>query len=143
MKVDQKKKILRVIDANYNRCREGLRVVEDIFRFVLNDNTARKKIRKLRHSLDTIVNEKVVKDAILSRDSKKDLGRKVDKLEIKRDNITSIIYVNLQRAKESLRVMEELFKILIPNKVENIKKTRYQLYTLEKQILLKTRLEEG
>ena len=135
MKVSEKKKLLRVVDANYNRTREGLRVVEDIFRFVVGDDTTRKKIRTLRHSLDSIAKEKLLKDSILTRDSKKDLGRGVDKLENKREGLNDVIYVNLQRAKESLRVLEELFKVLIPNRVKDIKKARYRLYTLEKQIL--------
>ena len=132
-----KKSILRVVDANYNRCKEGLRVVEDIFRFILQDNSLRKKIRKLRHDLDDIANDKVLKKAILSRDSRGDLGRNVDKLEIKRNNIADIFCVNFQRAKESLRVMEEFFKIINPRRVKDIKKIRYQTYTLEKQVIVK------
>ncbi len=31
------KNTLRLIDANLNRLREGIRVVEDIFRYVYND----------------------------------------------------------------------------------------------------------
>jgi hypothetical protein len=139
MKISEKQKMLRAIDANYNRCREGLRVVEDVFRFILQDDIFRKKIRVVRHSLDDIAKARILKEAILTRDSKKDLGKKVDNLELKRDSLNDIIYANLQRAKESLRVMEEFFKILIPNKVKSIKKIRYQLYTLEKQILLKKR----
>ena len=111
MKASEKQKLLRIVDANYNRCREGLRVVEDIFRFVVCDDTSRKKIRTLRHSLNGVAKEKVVKDSILTRDSKKDLGQSVDVLEIKRGSVNEIVYANLQRAKESLRVMEELFKI--------------------------------
>ena len=137
MKVSEKKKLLRAVDANYNRCREGLRVVEDIFRFVIGDDVVRKKLRTLRHSLDSIAKEKFLKDSILTRDSKKDLGRRVDKLETKREGLNDVIYVNLQRAKESLRVLEELFKVLIPARVKDIKKARYKLYTLEKQILIK------
>jgi len=137
MKVSEKKKLLRVVDANYNRCREGLRVVEDIFRFVIGDDVVRRKLRTLRHSLDSIAKEKLLRDSILTRDSKKDLGRRVDKLETKREGLNDVIYVNLQRAKESLRVLEELFKVLIPNRVKDVKKARYRLYTLEKQILTK------
>ncbi len=137
MKLKEKQNTLRLVDANYNRCREGLRVVEDVFRFVVPDDIFRKKIRTLRHSLDDIAKTKILKKAILTRDSKKDLGRKVDSLEIKRENLSDVIYANLQRAKESLRVMEEFFKLLTPDKVKKIKNIRYKLYTLEKQILLK------
>jgi len=129
------KGILRVIDANFYRCKEGLRVVEDVFRFVSRNDTLRKKIRKLRHSLDFIIQEKILKDAILSRNSREDPGRGTDYLEIKRDSANSILYVNLQRTKESLRVLEEFFKLIIPRHVSRIKRIRYEIYTLEKEIL--------
>ena len=127
--------ILRIVDANFNRCKEGLRVAEDIFRFILQNDYLRKKIRTLRHSLDSIAQEKTLKNAILCRDSKNDPGKSTDCLEIKRDSANSILYINLQRTKESLRVLEEFFKLVIPRRVSLIKKIRYQIYTLEKEIL--------
>jgi thiamine-phosphate pyrophosphorylase len=129
-----RKKILRILDANFNRAKEGLRVVEDIFRYLFENDRLRKKTRKLRHALDFIVKEKFFKEAILSRDSNKDLGKKVDILELKRKNYFEILYVNLQRTKESLRVLEEFFKIVSLKKVNDIKKIRYKLYDLEKEI---------
>jgi thiamine-phosphate pyrophosphorylase len=131
------KGILRIVDANFNRCKEGLRVVEDIFRFVIKDDNLRKKVRRLRHSLDCVTEEKFFKEAVLSRNSKKDLGRRIDYLEIKRKDCIDILYINLQRAKESLRVMEEFFKIISSAKVSYIKKMRYEIYSLEKKIILK------
>jgi len=129
--------VLRVIDANFNRCKEGLRVVEDIFRFIIKQNALRENLRKLRHALDKIAQEKIIKQAILSRDSKNDLGKKCDSLEINRKNVNSLIYINLQRVKESLRVLEEFFKLIIPKHVSKIKKIRYEVYGLEKEILKK------
>lgn len=131
------KGILRVIDANFNRAKEGLRVVEDIFRFILEDNTLRKKTRNVRHSLDVITQEKILKRAILSRDSKSDIGKRIDKLELKRSDASDLLYINLQRVKESLRVLEEFFKIVIPKKVPKIKTIRYEIYALEKKVLKK------
>ena len=131
------KGILRVIDANFNRAKEGLRVVEDIFRFILEDNTLRKKTRGLRHGLDALTQENLLKKSILSRDSKSDIGKDTDELETKRDNATNLLYINLQRVKESLRVLEEFFKIIIPKKVTKIKNIRYETYSLEKKVLKK------
>ncbi|HIE35753.1 MAG TPA: thiamine-phosphate pyrophosphorylase [Candidatus Omnitrophica bacterium] len=129
-----KKGILRVLDANFNRAKEGLRVVEDIFRYLFEDDKLRKKVRRLRHALDFVVKENFFKEAILSRDSNKDLGKNVDVLELRRKNCLDILYVNLQRVKESLRVLEEFFKIVSLKKVNNIKKIRYKLYDLEREI---------
>lgn len=131
------KKLLRVVDANFNRCKEGLRVVEDIFRFVLCNDPIRKKLRTMRHSLDTIANEKVLREAITTRDSRYDLGKHTDSLEIKRKDILDILYINLQRAKESLRVLEEFFKIIAVHRAKQIKKLRYEIYSLEKKIMLR------
>lgn len=130
------KGVLRVIDANYNRFKEGLRVAEDIFRFVLEDDSCREKIRVLRHGFDDIVKDNFLKEGILTRDSESDLGRRTDSLELRRDNVFDLVYINLQRAKESLRVLEELFKIVLPVKVSQLKSMRYQIYTLEKEILV-------
>ena len=131
------KKILRVVDANINRAKEGLRVVEDIFRFVLISDYQRKKVRSIRHNLDKILKEKIVKQAITTRDSIKDSGKATDPLELRRKDCFDIIYANLQRAKESMRVLEECFKIVLPKRVSLIKKLRYELYTVEKNIILK------
>ena len=131
------KGVLRVIDANFNRCKEGLRVVEDIFRFILKEDSLRKISRRLRHCLDKIAQEEILKQAILSRNSTKDLGKKCDALEIKRKDVNNLLYINLQRVKESLRVLEEFFKLIIPQGVARIKKIRYEIYELEKKILKK------
>jgi len=128
------KGVLRVVDANFNRSKEGLRVIEDIFRFVWQDDFLRKKIRTLRHRLDIFKKEKLIKIAINARDSKRDLGKKIDYLEIKRTDVNSILYANIQRVKESMRVLEEFLKLNSPSHVYRIKKMRYEIYTLEKEI---------
>ena len=49
--MDIRKKILRIIDANVNRATEGLRVAEDIVRFVLDDGKLTSKLKNVRHEL--------------------------------------------------------------------------------------------
>lgn len=130
----KEKGILRIIDANYNRAKEGFRVLEDIYRFARVDDKLRKKIRKLRHDLDILAQTKAIKAAINFRDSKNDLGKKTDCLESRRKSLDDIIFSNLQRAKESTRVLEEFFKLENNFYSSQIKKIRYRLYSLEKQI---------
>ncbi|MBU1113185.1 MAG: thiamine-phosphate pyrophosphorylase [Candidatus Omnitrophica bacterium] len=132
-----KKEILRVVDANFNRAKEGLRVVEDTFRFVFEEDSLRKTARTLRHALDSIAREEIFKDAILSRNSRKDIGKALDRLEMKREDSRQILYINFQRVKESLRVLEEFFKLLLPLKVSKVKQIRYQLYQLEQKAVKK------
>lgn len=130
-------KILSLVDANFNRCKEGLRVVEDIFRFTARDDNLRSQARKYRHAMVKLVEPSLVEEAALRRNSKKDLGRKVDSLENKRKNVWEILYKNLQRAKESLRVLEEFSKLIDKKNTSKIKNLRYQIYDFEKKIILK------
>lgn len=132
-----KKKLLRAIDANFNRAKEGLRVVEDSLRFIYENDSLRKKTRKLRHSLDLIAQNKHYIASIKLRDSNADLGKNVDSLELSRTDCQDVLYANLQRVKESLRALEEFFKIIQPSLVAEFKNMRYLAYTLEKNILLK------
>ena len=127
------RKLLRIIDANYNRAKEALRVVEDIFRFCRQDKKMTKKAKVLRHALTApFKNKTIFKKMIAQRDSKRDIGRPTDRLELKRRNIEDIIYANLQRAKESARVLEEIFKIIDKKNVSQFKNLRYNLYSFEK-----------
>lgn len=130
-------KYLTLIDANLNRGKEGLRVVEDIFRFVVCEDKLRNQARTYRHRLVHLVRPSIVKDSILKRNSRKDLGRKVDLLEGKRRNLWDILYRNLQRTKESLRVLEEFSKIIDRKNTSKIKNLRYQIYDFEKEIICK------
>jgi thiamine-phosphate pyrophosphorylase len=132
-----KKKYLPIIDANFNRCKEGLRVVEDIFRFAFKDDRLRKKTRNYRHKLVKLVKPALIQAAIIERDSMQDLGRKLDSLENKRDGLFDTLYRNLQRAKESLRVLEEFSKITDKKNTAKLKNLRYEIYDLEKEIILK------
>jgi len=139
----QRKKILRVIDANYNRAKEGMRVVEDIFRFVTEDDTLRLAARTIRHGITRCVDKALLLDAVQTRDSRLDLGRKTDALELSRKDIQSVLTANLQRAKEALRVLEECLKIILPKDVAGIKRLRYKLYDIEKAIFVCVKNSKG
>ena len=47
----------RILDANANRAREALRVVEDYCRFVLDDRFLSGELKRLRHDLTAILGE--------------------------------------------------------------------------------------
>jgi thiamine-phosphate pyrophosphorylase len=129
--------IFRVIDVNYNRSKEGLRVVEDILRFVVEDDALRRKVRLIRHDLNKVMENEFSGKLLKARNSVKDLGRKTDELEMSRSNLAQLFYANIQRSKESLRVLEEFFKIVNKNKVALLKKNRYRVYELEKNAFKK------
>jgi thiamine-phosphate pyrophosphorylase len=43
----------RLIDANLNRAREGLRVLEDLARFELDDAALSERAKQIRHGIRT------------------------------------------------------------------------------------------
>jgi len=124
--------LYRVIDANLNRLKEGIRVIEDILRYRDNNKELALNLKTLRHRAR--VNE--TKELLKYRDSINDVLRPSTKSEQKRDSITSILSANFKRAEESSRVLEELYKLQNIEYSENFKYIRYELYKLEKEVIL-------
>lgn len=118
---------LRLIDANLNRLREGIRVVEDIFRYVYNDKQTALKLKELRH-LSRLAN---YIELLETRDVKNDVLRSSIKSEQNRTDLYSILIANFKRAQESSRVLEEFCKLISIEDSENFKYIRYELYNLE------------
>src|ERR1044071_6481170 len=125
------KKTLRLLDANLNRAREGLRVVEDTARFLWNDSGLYRRLRRLRHDLHRITAARY-KDLLKSRNSEGDAGRKVK--ENSRASVSSVVSANLRRAQEAVRVLEEYSKVFSPRAAAGFKKIRFQLYVEEKKL---------
>jgi thiamine-phosphate pyrophosphorylase len=124
--------LFRVIDANLNRLKEGIRVVEDIIRYRDNNKELSSKLKSLRHKAR--VDETI--QLLKYRDSINDVLRASTKSEQNRSDILSIITANFKRAQESARVLEELYKLQNIQYSENFKFIRYELYNLEKEIVL-------
>lgn len=124
--------IYRVIDANLNRLKEGIRVVEDIMRYRDNNKELSKKLKSLRHKARIDATKELLKN----RDSINDVLRSSTKSEQIRADIESILSANFKRAEESARVLEEIFKLQDIQQSEKFKTIRYELYNLEKEIIL-------
>ena len=124
--------LFRVVDANINRLKEGIRVVEDIMRYRDNNKELSSKLKSLRH----LAKIQESSELLLHRDSINDVLRPTTKSELNRTDIKSIILANFKRAEESARVLEELFKLHNQEYSENFKYIRYELYNLEKEIVL-------
>ncbi|MFZ9659773.1 MAG: thiamine-phosphate pyrophosphorylase [Arcobacteraceae bacterium] len=123
---------LRLLDANLNRLREGIRVTEDIFRYIFNDKTTSSRLKSLRH----LARLKNHIELLNSRDIKNDVLKTSTKSEQSRENLTSILLANFKRAQESSRVLEEFSKLISNEDSENFKYIRYELYDIEKNITL-------
>ena len=117
----------RIIYANLNRLKEGIRVVEDIFRYMYNDKETALKLKSLRHlaRLDNYI------ELLETRDVKNDVLRASIKSEQNRTDLYSILIANFKRAQESSRVLEEFCKLISIKDSENFKYIRYELYNLE------------
>lgn len=133
--MDSRRAIYRIIDANLNRASEGLRVIEDGVRFVLDDRSFTEELKELRHSLAKIVEETPVfsrEELISSRNSQKDVGAQLP--EEKREEIKEMLRANFKRVEEAERSLEEFGKLLSPLMGERFRKIRFQTYCLEKKI---------
>lgn len=126
--------IFRVIDANLNRLKEGIRVVEDLMRYLYNNKNLSKKLKSLRH-LARYDNTEIL---LKHRDSINDVLRPSVESELNRNDLNSIIIANFKRAQESARVLEELFKLEDIKQSESFKYIRYELYTAEKEVIKAT-----
>ncbi|MFH1655534.1 MAG: thiamine-phosphate pyrophosphorylase [Candidatus Omnitrophota bacterium] len=132
-------KVLRIIDANFNRLKEGLRVCEEVARFILDDKNLTAGYKKIRHQASQITASFFVdlKRIIRARDIVKDVGKTSIRLELKRSSFKDIFFANIQRAKESVRVMEEFNKLFSKASARKFKALRYKIYELEKKTIKK------
>ncbi len=121
-----------MVDANLNRLKEGIRVIEDIARYVHNDKNLSTSLKNLRHQCRI----EPLEELLASRDSVNDVLRPTLPSEMNRTDLKSILIANYKRGQESARVLEELYKIVVPEISEQFKQIRYELYGLEKENLL-------
>jgi len=129
---------MRIIDANFNRAKEGFRVCEEICRFHLNLKSYAKALNKMRHSLtETIKGASIDQDSLIkARNSKNDVGNKFS-YGPKRKSFKAIFTANAQRVKEALRVLEEFLKPFDRSSPKKIQKLRFDFYTFEKNAALR------
>lgn len=125
--------LFRLVDANLNRLKEGIRVVEDICRFVYEFKNEASKLKSIRHSART---DYLLK-ALEHRDIIGDILKTTTTDEKKRDDIISVVIANFKRAEESARALEECLKLINTSEAERFKQIRYALYDVEKSFFEK------
>jgi hypothetical protein len=130
--------LYRILDANLNRSKEGLRVCEDICRYIWDDKNLTKSFKDLRHDLTNRLSQDKLLKALANRAIESDVGRKTTTSETKRRDLSAVFLANCQRVKESLRVLEEVIKLIDPKVADHYKKLRYRLYFLEQKSLKKS-----
>ncbi len=140
--------LLRLIDANLNRSGEGLRVLEDVARFLLSDADLGRRLRTLRH--DLAQETKLLRVGLLSqRDSEHDVGHAQtatspsSKIEpnmrtASLQSLSDLVTANAKRAEQSLRVIEELARLPEMSSMlssASFEQARFSLYTLERDLI--------
>ncbi len=126
----------RILDAALNRANEGLRVVEDYTRMVLDDRHLTSLLKNLRHELKETSKSLSTDQLVAHRDSRGDVGTEIGTdAEYQRDGTISIAQANLARVQQSLRTIEEYSKAVAPEMARDVEQLRYRTYTLEKAIV--------
>ncbi len=129
--------MLRIIDANLDRLSEGLRVLEDIARLILEDIPLTERLRRMRH--EAAVDPALKIRLLAARDSAADVGReRAGGYDRKR--LIDVVSANAKRAQESLRVLEELAKLPQMSAElagRSFQKSRFALYEIERELALR------
>jgi thiamine-phosphate pyrophosphorylase len=130
-------RILRVIDASLNRACEGLRVVEDYARFVLDDAHLSRLAKQMRHDLANAAPEAL--DRFACRETQADVGTAISTIsEGQRADAWSVCLASLERTQQALRSLEEFGKTLDPSLGAAFEGLRYRTYTLAKALAATT-----
>ncbi len=132
-KKESSEKIGRLIDANLNRLKEAIRVIEDINRYIYDDGDLSSTLKQLRHKLQPAYDQ----NRLRYRDIENDVLKESISSELSRTSINDLMIANFSRAQESSRVLEESFKLIEPSLSELFKEVRYGLYAVEKAFFLK------
>ncbi len=132
-----------MLDANLNRCREGLRTAEDVARFVLDDAELAGALRTLRHVL-TGAFASLEAEATGWRDTPGDVGISSKHPSADgRADVAHLAIAGVKRAQEALRVLAEVAKLESPPAAATAERVRYAAYDLERRLRLALRANEA
>ena len=130
--------IARILDANLNRASEGLRVVEEYARFVLDARDLCAGLKHLRHALRAAAD--LLQAALPGRvcdfrDTPGDVGTTINTTtEAERGNPAQVALASCKRVQQALRVLEEYGKIALPECGVMFQNLRYDCYAVENQV---------
>jgi thiamine-phosphate pyrophosphorylase len=129
--------VYRIIDANFNRSREAIRVIEEFCRFALNSGPLTERAKQIRHELSSAIGRLNAGWLISSRDTLGDVGAGKTVVEqLVRSELRDSLTAGCKRLTEALRVLAEMTQTRDRSVAETIEKLRYAAYTLEKDITL-------
>jgi thiamine-phosphate pyrophosphorylase len=126
----------RIIDANFNRAREALRVIEEYCRFVLNHPGLTARTKQMRHTLCRTMDGLNGDQLLTCRDTVGDVGTctRIPK-QFVRTSLEDFLIAGCKRVTEALRALTEVIQTDNPSMAQVVEDLRYQAYTLEKDIV--------
>jgi thiamine-phosphate pyrophosphorylase len=136
----KKQQIYRVLDANVNRLREALRVIEEYYRFIDERPMVCGRLKKLRHALVDIEQALGRSELLVNRDTAGDCfadRNRPEELDRGR-GLGALLTANFKRGQEACRVIEEYAKVEGHGGArlsEKAKTVRFKLYAFEKELL--------
>lgn len=129
--------VYRIIDANFNRAREGLRIAEEFCRFALQNEPLTSKCKELRHRLSSAIAKLDMQKLISARDTENDVGCGMEVAgQMKRAELEDCVTAGFARTTEALRAIAEAACTIDGNLGSEFEKIRYDCYILEKDISL-------
>jgi thiamine-phosphate pyrophosphorylase len=130
--------VMRILDANLNRGREALRVIEDYTRFVLDDAEATERAKTCRHQLREFVEAAGPNALLAARDIVGDVGRELKTAgELQRASTEDVVRAAFGRLSEAARVLGEYGKLVSPSAATVAELLRYESYDLEQKVALR------
>jgi thiamine-phosphate pyrophosphorylase len=122
----------RILDANANRAREALRVMEDAARFALNDADLCAQLKAIRHDLRAALGDLAPGRLEANRDTAGDVGTSVSTpAERERAGLADVAIAAGKRFGEALRVIEEVGKTFDSRLAREVESLRYRFYDAE------------
>ncbi len=125
--------VYRILDANLDRAREAVRTIEEWCRFGLEDVALCDRCKQIRQELAQWHREEFRRARNTPDDPATGLSHAN---ESHRADVQAVLRANMGRLQEALRVLEEYGKVVDPSMGEAMKQMRYQVYTLESQLLV-------
>ena len=127
----------RLLDANLDRAREGLRVLEDWARFGLDRGDLVARTKDMRQRLGRLHRDTYKFARHTATDPAAGLGHPA---QAERRSPSAVVGANAGRVQEALRVLEEFGRSSDPELAEEAATLRYLLYDLEVDLLQACRL---
>ena len=126
------KTVLRILDANFNRSREALRVMEDYGRFVLDDAQLSGELKAGRQELRRAIELLGPQELLSGRNTPGDVGTRLSSAgEMERPDASAVVTAACKRVVESLRVLEEFSKTVSAQAARTFEQLRYRCYEWE------------